>query len=328
MSRSRLPLLVSLGTAGAFLLAACNGHVLSLGDGTTVSQVEPSAVSGAVSACDATSAHPNVCCTAGPNEAATCLVYPNAPFTPCAAGATTYPDPRSCCPLNGSGPCQESPPSGGGSSSSSGGISGGGGGSGGGVSSGGSGGCANVCPPGWYAPAGSHNECCYNSPDGMGGACTGWGGSSGGGCACAPCPPNGPCAPCMCPPPTAPECPACPPGWQVPEGDPNQCCTTEASGEIECFSQAGISEPPDAGSSPPTGYACGGSGPGPDGGLGACSCQTTANGHSYQVDCEPTTNTCTCTTDGAVTTSFPANGHTCMGSDPASLFTMCGVSGG
>jgi hypothetical protein len=346
-----LPSAAALG-ASALLLVACSGKVLSLGTNSTQSAlVSPNDVSGTPGACDANTAHPNVCCTAGPNEPASCVDYPSAPFTPCADGATTYPDPRTCCALDGSGACTAAPGSSGGtpasSSSSSGGTigsssssSGGnptssssssGGNptsssssSGGGSSGGGTCG-ANVCPPGWYTPANaSGNECCQTDASGAT-SCT----ASSGGCACPSCAPGQPCPPCDCGSPTpTPACPACPPGWQVPQGDPSLCCTTDASGVIECFSQAGVSgggggpEPIDAGPGPNPGGTCFGSAS-TDGAVGQCGCSEQSGGHSYEVDCDPATSLCSCVEDnGAPTASFPYDGHDC--SDPTTLFTTCG----
>lgn len=317
--------------AGALLLPACSGGKLSLGtNGTTQSAVvSPSDVAGTPGACPANAAHPNVCCTAGPDQPATCVDYPGAPFTPCASGATTYPDPRSCCPLDGSGSCSAPPPLDAGI--------GVGGGSG-------SGGCAYACPPGWYAPPNpvTPDECCQNDGNGVS-ACMGGGPANGSSCACPSCPPGNTCPPCDCPPTPDPSCGACPAGWQVPVGDPAQCCMTDANGVIECFSQAGppsgggsgssgggvgqadADAPPpplDAGAAPP--MACSGSGGGPDGGVGQCGCQEqSTDGHTYAVNCDPGSNVCACTVDnGAPTATFPDDGNTC--SDPMSLFAACG----
>jgi hypothetical protein len=319
--------------AGALVLAACSGKVLSLGTNSTASQeVAPSAVSGSVAACADGSAHPNVCCTAGPNQAGSCVVYPQAPFTPCDPGATTYPDPRSCCSLDGSGTCS-APPAGG---TSGGGSAGGGSsvGSGGGGSGGT--GCSYACPPGWYSPD-SSGTCCQTDSSGAT-TCTASGGVDFGGpacsgsCTCPACPDDsGTCPPCSCPPPgscpTPPTaCGSCPPGWQSPQGQPDLCCTTDANGVIECFSQAfppgqGGSSSTDAGAGPSSG-SCGAS-VSTDGAVGPCGCDEQTGGHTYSVNCDPGTNVCTCSTDnGAPTGSFPDDGNTC--GDPATLFSSCG----
>jgi hypothetical protein len=335
MSRCRLKIFASLAAGGAVLLVACNGKTVSLGTGTTPSEVvSPSAVNGGLTACAQNAAHPNVCCTAGPNEPATCVVYPDAPFTPCAAGATTYPDPRSCCPLDGSGPCEAAPgsPSGG---PSAGGPSGGGpsgvGQSGGGSSGGG--GCTSVCAPGWYevSPAPVSPMCCPSGDDG-GTPCIVSSTASAGPCSCPSCGGQQPCPPCSCPPSTGTSCAACPPGWQVPAGDPDQCCMTDGSGAIECFSQAVAPEPQAGGSGPsgPSGFSCSGTG-GTDGGLGLCSCQENAGGHAYSINCDPDTSTCTCTLDGAATSSFPYDKAVCIAAvttgGTTALFAACAWSG-
>ena len=305
--------------ASALLLVACTGKTLSLGNGTGSQQsqeVAPSAVSGSVSACSSGSAHPNACCSAGPNQASSCVTYPQAPFTQCESGTTTYPDPRTCCPLDGSGSCEATPPTAldAGSSSS---------GSGGSGASGG--GCSYACPPGWYAPDGNTDDGCCTTDSNGGSECMGSGGSSGSSCVCA-CDDSGVCPPCNCPEEPATTCAACPPGWQTPQGgDPTLCCTTDGSGVIECFSQAGsstgVNEALDAGGGFTSG-ACSGTGSA-DGALGPCGCQESGNGHTYNVNCDPGTNTCTCTIDnGAPVATFSSNGNACT--DSNMLFSSCG----
>jgi hypothetical protein len=306
---------VALGALGvsALVLAACSGGKLSLGNGTGTAQsqlVSASDVSGTVTPCNAGSAHPNVCCSAGPNQASSCVVYPQAPFTQCESGTMTYPDPRSCCPLDGNGNCAAPPPPP----------------LDAGTSSGGGSGCDYVCPPGWYLDSAS-DGCCQTNSDGSS-QCYGSGGTgtSGGGCACACDPDTGVCPPCNCPEQPAPACPSCPPGWQTPQGgDPALCCTTDSNGDIECFSQAG---PPggstissvDAGA--PSSGSCSVSASS-DGAIGPCSCEEQTNGHTYDVSCDPAANVCSCTVDnGAPVSSFADDGNTC--GDANMLFTACG----
>jgi hypothetical protein len=322
---------------GALVLAACTGKVLSLGTNTTGAQeVAPSEVGGSVPPCSGGSAHPNVCCTAGPNQAGTCVVYPGAPFTQCDNGTTTYPDPRSCCPLDGSGNCSSPPSSSGGGGSS--------GSSGGSTGSGSGGSCAYACPPGSYSMSNSFGtECCQTDSNGgtscsgggsagssSSGGTPGQGGSSCGGvCACPACPDDGgACPPCSCPPPPSggcppPTCGACPPGWQAPQGAPDLCCLTDSSGNIECFSQAvppgQISGGSDGGPAQ-TGATCSGTAS-TDGAIGPCGCQEQVGGHTYSVSCDPAV--CTCTMDnGGPSTSFTVINNTC--GDPNGLFTSCG----
>jgi hypothetical protein len=304
--------LVSLG-AGVVLLAACSGKVLSLGTNTPSQTVSPSEVSGTVTACAANAAHPNVCCTAGPGQEASCLTYPDTPFAQCASGSTTYPDPRSCCPLDGSGPCTAMEEDGAAGSpgftsgASGSGSSGAGVATSGGVAGGS--GCTYACPPGWYVPPNpSEGECCFT--DGSGTGCSGGGSSSG----------------------VTGVCPACPSGWQAPQGAPDLCCTTEADGIIECFSQASTPPPTptyvvDA-SAPldvmaPVAVGCGGRGPDPDGAVYPCSCNETYSGHSYTVSCDPNTSLCSCIVDNnAASSTFPDTGNMCA--DYSVLFTSCG----
>ena len=155
MTRDLTRLVTLLGTlgAGAFILAACGSTDLSLG--TNVLQVAPSQVSGTVTSCAVGSAHPNVCCTAGPNEAASCWTYPGSPFTQCDSNATTYPDPRSCCPLDGSSACSAATATDAGAGDA----------------------CTYACLPGWYLPSSpSNNECCQTDSDGNT-QCVGFGGT-------------------------------------------------------------------------------------------------------------------------------------------------------
>jgi hypothetical protein len=326
MAYLRTRTIASFGTlfAGALVLVACGGKNLDLGTNTTQSQqVAPSEVSGTVPPCAAGAAHPNVCCTAGPNQASSCVTYPGAPFTQCDSSTTTYPDPRSCCPLDGSGGCAAPPPSGGSSGSGS--------------SSGGST-CSYACPPGMYSPAGSSGDtCCVTDPSGAT-ACSGSGVANGSGpncsgtCSCPACEPDsGACPPCDCPPtpcPTpTPTCGVCPPGWQTPQGQPDLCCAADPSGAIECFSQAlppgqGPGETDGGSSTGPSSGGCSASAS-TDGAIGPCGCQEQTNGHTYAVNCDPSTNLCTCTLDnGGPSASFPDDGNTC--GDITALLTSCG----
>jgi len=224
MNRSVMSLgtLFTMGTfgAGALLLVACAGKVIGGGPAQQLSAVSVSEINKPVVACGGGFAHPNVCCEASPGKAASCGVFVGAPFQTCDSSYTTYPDPRSCCPLDGSGDCIAPPPSPPPISPPI---------------------CAYACPAGQYELAASPGTCCFNegsttvcsSPVTL--ACDS-------GCTCA-CPAGGPCPPCDCPPepscpiPSTTTCDACPPGWQVPAGEPLLCCN-DTGGAIECFSQA------------------------------------------------------------------------------------------
>jgi hypothetical protein len=221
--------LASFGLVGAgiALLAACS-NVFSLGTNSIPSQaVSLAEVSATVTPCGENAAHPNVCCTSGPGQDASCVTYPEAPFTECANWAASYPDPRSCCPLDG-GSCSAPPPS---------------------LLDAGFGGCTYQCPPpgcGGYTCPGHYVarpqpdgiECC--TEDNM--VCIGGG---------APHPIG--------------YCPACPPGWQR-QGEPALCCSIDPSGATECFSQAGPPQLTDVDSGAaqdaavPTPVFCGGGG--------------------------------------------------------------------
>jgi hypothetical protein len=273
---------------GAMLLAACNAKVLPSDQSNAQAQaqaVAPSDVTGTMTSCGANAAHPNVCCTAGAGEEASCVTNPDAPFAPCAIGETTYPDPRSCCPLDGAGTCTSAPPP-----SSSAPV---------GVSYGPSG-CSQACPPGFYIQADAGNfACCATSSDGHVTECFGGGPSS-----------------------AARSCPPCPSGWQVPEGVPDLCCTTHPDGIIACFSQADVPFGAEIDAGAPSATACSGTG-GPDGAAGPCGCQEQIGSETYAVSCDPATNLCTCSRNNAAPAStFPDDGNTCF--DASALFAACG----
>jgi hypothetical protein len=291
--------LAALG-AGGVLLAACDGKVLSLG--TDSQPVSASDVSGTITPCDANAAHPNVCC-GNPGPDPSCVTYPDRPFTPCDSNATTYPDPRSCCPFDG-GRCTAPAPiplDAGFAVSGSGIIS-----PGGYVAS-----CTTcpptgcyTCPPGYYSMPNIADgvACCLNDVSAAEG-CVGVG------------------APLWCP--------MCPSGWPMQGNVGDICCRTDPSGASECFSQA-ASRPatdvdggavPDADVPEPYGIGCytatAGSG-----------CVEEVSGHYYAVNCDSSTNLCSCIVDtNPPVATFPAstlqkNGYT--GSNYSVLFTTCG----
>jgi hypothetical protein len=212
----------------ALLSAACAGKVIP-GPGGGESQLQSvsvNAVSGTLIACDEGFAHPNVCCEAVEGKPTSCGVYEGAPFHTCDASHTTYPDPRSCCPLDASGgadcvapphrPVPVPPPV-----------------------------CGYACPLGQYQPAGaSLGTCCESFGDAIACSAPSVPACPIVACTCA-CNAGEPCPPCNCPeqpacppPPTPiPDCGVCPAGWQVPEGEAYLCCKEDPSGAIECFSQ-------------------------------------------------------------------------------------------
>ena len=338
MARSRLRSFAWLAPVGVLAggtvaVLGCSGKIANGSLGSTSEPVSIPDVSTPATPCDSGYAHPNVCCEASAGQPASCVAYPGAPFTQCASGATTYPDPRSCCPLDGNGACAAPPPppvdagAGGGS-------------------------CSYSCPVGWYSPPASggsggtavDSTCCVTAADGST-TCTGGGPLGGGGgaassssgsgtpcaCACPACDPDSgtcpPCPPCNCPaqPAPAPSCDACPPGWQTPEGEPQLCCSTAPDGTISCFSQ-GVPPPPpteqDAG--PPSAACFGGGGGGPDGSsFTQCGCTETVGGTDYTVTCTDPGGTCVCS-EGASNSgpTVPESSPNC--SDVTALFTSCG----
>jgi hypothetical protein len=235
-------LLASAFGASALMMTACAGKVVPEGSSSALEVVPVSEIALPVVACPGGSAHPNVCCESGPGKAASCGVYPEAPFQACDPTATTYPDPRSCCPIDGSTECVAPPP----------------------ASPPSSPGCGYACPAGQYQPEGSPaGTCCFTDGDTT--ACSGVvgvgvgtsmsadagfgatvdsgvtvGGDTGIGvdascgistCACPACAEGEACAPCACPlePSCAPlpaptpvcSCPACLKGESCPPCDCN-----------------------------------------------------------------------------------------------------------
>jgi hypothetical protein len=248
------------------------------GDGATILL---RVLRGPIPACSAGAEHPNVCCASGPNQATVCTEDVASPFTPCAYGSLTFPDPRSCCPLDSSRPCAPpSPPD----------V----------IET--TGNCSFPCGPGGFL-AGVGNDA------GLGDSCSGVDAGScfyccsGAGTSvscvpnvwsCPPTPPGGPAEPC------GPECPVCPAGWAMPSGFPDLCCTADGGGPPQCFSQAaGIASPSTGG---PCSFAS-----------GQCECGTRGDdGHAYYMQCDSSGSpACTCIIDGKVV------GHTagtCTGS--------------
>lgn len=350
MIRNRLRSFVWLTATGALVATAaavtgCSGQVSNGKVSSTSEPVSLSAISNAATtACAPGYAHPNVCCEAGPNQAASCLAYPKAPFTQCESGSTTYPDPRSCCSLDGNGDCTDPPPPPPADA---------------GVSSGGS--CAYTCPVGWYSPPGTNGAgssssggsvaaptCCETLADGSGvctagtsSASSGPGGSSsssGGVPTSSSSSSGGPTssssssggnAPAPSPGPSSPPtttCDACPPGWQTPDGEPLLCCSTAPDGTISCFSQ-GVPPPPppaeDAGVSPPS--SCfGGGGGGPDGStFTQCGCSETINGIDYTATCTDPGGMCVCTIGSGTNPGTAVAEPPTSCNDVAALFSAC-----
>jgi hypothetical protein len=84
-----------------FAGAACSSGKVSLGDdGTGLRNVAADEVVVAIRACATGAAHPNVCCSGDP-----CTTHDLAPFAPCRAGETSYPDGQRCCDLESPSSC-------------------------------------------------------------------------------------------------------------------------------------------------------------------------------------------------------------------------------
>jgi hypothetical protein len=216
MNRMATTRVIYLGVALASSLAiGCGDHVvLGVGGGGGVSTssqdltaIDPAAVGGvpqgtAFGACNSGSEHPNVCCSSGNGGDVTCGVYVGDPFRPCPAGATTYPDPRSCCDLANPGSCT-APPAG---------------------STPAPGACAYECPPGFtpLPPPDPNAFACCNY---VAHECFGWSSST------FREEPDGAATPVPTP------CSDCPPGFPAVAGEPGLCCGSPFD-KPECFSIA------------------------------------------------------------------------------------------
>jgi hypothetical protein len=146
---------------------ACNGHVVSIGStgdalssvptSTAASQAGASSSSPASLTCATGWAHPNICCSASANGAATCGEWEDNKFHACDSGDTTYPNLLSCCQLSNGTNCVDAtspanpptptapPPAYG---------------------------CGYACPPGWWADSAS--TCCTLSSGSSVPECESW----------------------------------------------------------------------------------------------------------------------------------------------------------
>jgi hypothetical protein len=276
------------------LLASCQGRTeLSPAEVAPSSpSVEPRIVTraeliGSVGECANGYAHPNVCCHLG-----VCTERPNAPFAACELDSLTFPDRGLCCSLDQAGDCvAASAPNGGADA--------------------GRPRCSLPCSPGG-SPAGSKDRRqCSNQADPSCVYCCEGSSCTGNRCSCPPgplCPANaqpGTCPvqpPCTC---NTPTCDACPAGWTDVAPQFDLCCRTSTAGSQECFSQAlSVNLPSEGGSiySSPNG----------------CEIYNSMGGHTYDLACNAKmTPQCTCSFDGAPTTSFSATSISCS-------LTLCG----
>jgi hypothetical protein len=234
------------------------------------SPIDVSTLRGVVPMCPSGHAHANVCCVSGPRQPTVCLERLASPFQSCDQGSMTFPDPRTCCPINGVGACIEADEP---SDASAVGT------------------CSFPCAPVAYSPEElpsdspvplSALQSCSN-PD-SGDTCLSccYGGL--GECVTYPCscPASGPC---LC----GTSCGSCPSGWQPPaSGQDDLCCRTSQDGMAQCFSQADSIHSPAGGSygSPTT-----------------CEwAQTGSDGHYHDAWCDPSeTPVCRCAIDGKTT---------------------------
>jgi hypothetical protein len=246
------------------------------GDAGQQTQAVPiPAIVGNVDLCPTGSAHPNVCCESGPDQATSCTETPGNPFVPCSSKALTFPDPRTCCALDDASQC--SPGDGGAAPAT---------------------GCSYLCPPGGFPPSEladpiglpactdvDNSLACVYCCAGVGCptnqcSCPEFIGGDGGGCHCGP------------------SCGPCPSGWQTPQGIPDLCCRTNPDGSAQCFSEASEVQ------SPQTGLDCG------SGSATTCGCtDRTIDGPIYELSCDSTKSPpCVCKTDGVTTATIGSFG--------------------
>jgi hypothetical protein len=223
----RVFVIVIVAGSGAAELPACNGNS-DLAKGCRERDLVKMAMTSglvSVSTCAPGYAHPNICCKSGPMQPTACTQCAQTPFAPCDKGALTFPDPYSCCALDGGG-CNVTKP---GTTKNE-------------------GSCTFPCGPGGYFPealgdAAIHFEpfcpdvdgslctyCCFDQKNNLGNSdpvCAG-----GNLCTLEI---SGPCGP---------TCSSCPAGWDVPpHGQFDLCCRMGGDGKSQCFSQATTCSP-------------------------------------------------------------------------------------
>ncbi|MEO6574388.1 MAG: hypothetical protein ABIP89_11145 [Polyangiaceae bacterium] len=166
MTRRALKALVLSAFVVSPILVACGGKTVSIGNNQAdLVKVDPTTFSAAITSCPTGFAHPNICCDGGKDTPSICGAYFDAPFRPCDAGWSTYPNANECCSLDDPSKCVAPTSSGGGG----GGI---GGGNGGGTS------CNWACPPGWWPEGATQNETPPCDPSANGGDCSNVGGGT------------------------------------------------------------------------------------------------------------------------------------------------------
>lgn len=248
--------------------AAGDGGAGSATEAAAGISVPIAALSGSVPECGAGYAHPNVCCESPAALATQCTESLVTPFTPCdPTVALTFPDPRTCCSLDGKVSC----------------VAADAGGGGGGTTASG---CQLPCSVGLAPPSTEPNCALTHQLAGCTLCCTLDTCTLYGECSCPAEPADA--APCDCP--GLASCNPCVAGWQAPGGVPDLCCRTTDAGATECFSQADFIGPlvpnPPVGDYTPTG----------------CDLfARTSAGDSQEADCDSTRiPACTCTLDGVV----------------------------
>jgi hypothetical protein len=205
--------------------------------GADSTPIDKGLLTGSIPACAEGSAHPNVCCHAGPNQATACAEDPDNPFRACGCDSLTFPDPRTCCSLDDGGGCTTP-----GQDAATGGS------------------CTDPCGPDTFSPhqvswattwacsdvpsvltdAGLIVSCflCCNVSITVSGLATptepGCYGNVG---SCPPKPLPGTNVP-PCPDPTFGCDAACPVGWARASAFPGLCCRGDGGTSSECFSQA------------------------------------------------------------------------------------------
>jgi len=289
-ARWRRSILLIVSLASGSCSPASDGGA-NAAQGTVVSVA---VLAGSVPACAPEYAHPNVCCQSAVGQATVCTESLTAPFTPCNSSvALTYPDPRTCCPLDGDGTCLDADA---GAEATAGTTT--------------SASCALPCSVGLLLPSGDTPNCADDLNPGCALCCD-----------FDTCPIYGICScpnevagspPCQCA--GIPTCGPCPSGWQARLGIPDLCYRVTDAGATECFSQAGSIAPIQAE------VVFGGEQFFADGGTSCGVAARTANGDGEEVSCNSTESpACICTKDGVVVQTL-ATSPGCPGAPPVPPF--------
>ncbi|MEO6418364.1 MAG: hypothetical protein ABIP39_03110, partial [Polyangiaceae bacterium] len=162
MTRRALKALIVAVLVACPAVVACGGKTISIGSNEAdLQKIDPTKFSSAVGSCPAGYQHPNICCEGGTSTASMCGAYLDAPFHPCDAGWTTYPNAAECCALDDPSKCVSPTSTRIGEGASS---------------------CSWMCPPGWWPEAATQGAIPPCDPLSNGGQCGSGSSGSNGSC--------------------------------------------------------------------------------------------------------------------------------------------------